>query len=45
MCWRLSALLLAACAGSASASDVIDLGTVGFDEKVKAGDWLVEFYA
>ena len=27
------------------ASDVIELGTVGFDEKVKSGDWLVEFYA
>ena len=50
MRWQGSAIavfgsvVLLACAG-AGASDVIDLATVGFDEKVKAGDWLVEFYA
>jgi hypothetical protein len=26
-------------------SDVIELVTEGFDERLKTGDWLIEFYA
>ena len=43
MTCKLYALL--GCCCFAAASDVIDLGTAGFDEKVKVGDWMVEFYA